>query len=55
MKTSELIKMLVDRLLKVGDLPTNIKDYTYPCCKEGEKPSKLILLEEKIDCEDLES
>ena len=43
MKTSELIKKLVDSLVKNGDLPTNIKDFCWYCLSEGGEPETIIL------------
>lgn len=43
MKTSELIKKLLDILVKNGDLPTNINDISWYCASEGGEPETIIL------------
>lgn len=45
MKTSELIKILVDSLVKNGDIPTNIDDYGWYSRAEGGDAEKIILME----------
>lgn len=53
LKTSELIKKLVDSLSSHGDLPTNIKNLSWYCPSENGSFEKVILNEnndkEKID------
>ena len=43
MNTDELIKKLVDSLVKNGNLPTNIKDFCWYCPIEGGEPETIIL------------
>lgn len=43
MNTDELIKKLLDSLVKNGNLPTNIKDFAWYCPSEGGEPETIIL------------
>ena len=50
MKTSELIKSLLDSLIRFGDLPTNINDIGWGSSSEGGEYINIHLFTEK-DCE----
>lgn len=47
MKTSELIKKLLESLVINGDVITNINDISWHCESEGGKPEKIKLSEVK--------
>lgn len=43
MKTSDLIKKLIDSLSKNGDIKTNINEIGWYCLSEGGSPEMIIL------------
>lgn len=53
MKTSDLIKKLIDSLSKNGDIATNINEISWYCSSEGGSAEMIILDEENYSEEEI--